>query len=97
MAELRISKKEDKIKELGNKICRWWDYHEHKKGRFWEGVALIDVLFAICRILRSHDERLKELEKHNEFLLCNKNLNLKHHEKFNIILELRKYSRIFHK
>jgi len=63
MTELRISKKVDKTEELGKKICRLVDFHEHRKGRFWEWVALIDVLFAINRILGSHDERIKELEE----------------------------------
>jgi len=64
MTESNI-KEIDKIKELGNKICRLVDYHEHSKGRFWELVALADVLFAINRILRIYDKRIKELEGHN--------------------------------
>jgi len=70
MIKIRVLREEDKIEELGKKICRLVDYHEHRKGRFWEWVALIDVLFAICRILKSYDKRIKELEGHN----------LEHHE-----------------
>lgn len=65
MTEIKILKEKDKIKELGDKICRLVDYHEHRKGRFWELVALADVLFAIVRILRDYEKRFKELEKRN--------------------------------
>ncbi|MBA7548089.1 hypothetical protein ES705_40535 [subsurface metagenome] len=65
-SNIKNFKKEDKIKELGNKICRLVDYHEKRKGRFWELVAFADVSFAICRILRSHEERFKKMEEYLE-------------------------------
>jgi len=55
-------KEEDKIKDLGNKICRLVKYYEKKKSRIWEIAALADVLFAIVRILRDYKKRLKTIE-----------------------------------
>jgi len=66
MTRIKILKEEDKIKDLGVKICRFAKYYEKgEKGRSSELATLADVLSAISRILKDHDERFKELEKYN--------------------------------
>ena len=55
--------KVDKIKELGDKVCKLVEYYEQGKGRVFKLAALADVLSATNRILKSHDERFKEIEE----------------------------------
>lgn len=63
MAKIKSFKKGDKIKDLGDKICRYVEYvAEGKKGRALELAALTDILFSIREFLRVYNERLKKVE-----------------------------------
>ncbi len=64
MAKIRSLKKEDKIKDLGDKICKYVEYiADGKKGRVLELAALADILFSIREFLRVYDKRFKEFEE----------------------------------
>lgn len=66
MAKIKSFDKEDKIKDLGNKICKFVEYHEGNKGQNLLALAaLAEILFSIREIFKSYDEQFKELEKHN--------------------------------
>jgi len=54
----------DKIKDLGDKICRFVNYYEKNKGQNSELAALADTLLSIKEIFKSHDEKFKKLEEH---------------------------------
>ena len=63
MAEIKDFKKIDKIKELGDKICKFVEYvAEGKGGRTLELAALTDILFNIREFLRVYDNRFKKIE-----------------------------------
>ena len=76
MTKILILKKEDKIKDLGNKICKFVEYHEGDKGQNILALAAIaEILFSIREILKSYDERFKKLEellKEKERMMVNK-------------------------
>ncbi|MBA7534343.1 hypothetical protein ES705_26589 [subsurface metagenome] len=64
MTKIKSLKKEDKIEELGNKICKYVEYiADGKKGRALELAALADILFSIKGIFRRYEKRITELEK----------------------------------
>jgi hypothetical protein len=64
MVNIKDFKKIDKIEELGNKICRFTENYERRKGRSLELATLVDVLFGISKIFKSHDKRFKKLEEY---------------------------------
>lgn len=63
MAKIESFEKEDKIKDLGDKICRLANYYEKGKGRNLKLAVLADVLFSIKEIFKSHDGKFERLEK----------------------------------
>lgn len=64
MVKIKILEEEDRIKELGDKICKYVEYvADGKKGRALELAALADVLFSIREFFRRYEKRLTELEK----------------------------------
>jgi len=62
MTNNKIFKKEDKIEDLGYRICRFVDYYDKDIGRIPELAALGDALFCIKEILKSYDKRFKRIE-----------------------------------
>ena len=69
MTKIKILKKEDKIEELGNKICKLVKYYERKDGysHVLQVATLADVLLTIREILKSYDERFKKMEEYLEY------------------------------
>ena len=66
MTKIRILKEEDKIKDLGIKICRFAKYYEKgERERRLELAALADILISIKEIFKSYDKKFKKLEEHN--------------------------------
>lgn len=63
MVEIKSFEKEDKIKDLGDKICRFVGYYEKNESENLELAALADTLFSIKEIFKNYDRRFKELEK----------------------------------
>ena len=64
MTKIKGFRKVDKIEELGNKICKFVEYHEGNKGQNLLALAaLAEILFNIREILISYDERFKRLEE----------------------------------
>ena len=65
-SNIKNFKKEDKIEELGDKICKYVEYIAYgKKGRALELAALADILFSIREFLRGlkgFEKRLKKVE-----------------------------------
>ena len=76
MTRIRIFKEEDKIEELGNKICKFVEYHEGDRGQnILALAALAEILFNIREIFKSYDERFEKLEeclKEKERMIVNK-------------------------
>lgn len=75
MTKIKILKEEDKIKDLGNKICRLVNYYEKGKGQSLALAALADVLLEIKEVFKSYDKRFKKLEeylKKKEKMIVNK-------------------------
>jgi len=64
MVKIKDFKEVDKIEELGNKICRFVDYHEKSEGESLALAALADVLMNIKEVFKSYDKRFKKLEEH---------------------------------
>jgi len=64
MTKIKILEEKDKIKDLGNKICRLVRYYEKGKGQNLALAALADVLMNIKEVFKSYDERFKKLEEH---------------------------------
>ena len=77
MPKINILKKEDKCKNLGDKICRFVEYHELKNryAPILQLAALADILVSIKEIFRSYDKRFEKLEEHlkdKERMMVNK-------------------------
>jgi len=68
--KLKNFKEEDRIKDLGDKICRLVYYYEKGKGRNLELAALASIFISIKEIFKIYDKKFKELEENN----------LEHHE-----------------
>jgi len=64
MTKILILKEEDKIKNLGDKVCRFVNYYEKSEGRSLALAALADVLLNIKEVFKNYDVRFKKLEEH---------------------------------
>lgn len=63
MGKIKSFEKENKIKELGDKIYRFVGYYEKNESENLELAALADTLFSIKEIFKNYDRRFEELEK----------------------------------
>lgn len=63
--KMKNREEEDKIKDLGNKICRLVKYYEKGEEQSLALAALADVLLGIKGVFKSYDKRIRKLEDIN--------------------------------
>ena len=64
MTKILTLKKEDRIKDLGDKVCRFVNYYEKSEGQSLALAALADVLLNIKEVFKNYDARFKKLEEY---------------------------------